>query len=310
VTATDVDDATALEAAAAQQHPDQRSEILMEAAAAWFRAGEIERGVATLTDLVDAGGEDGCYARVQLVEFLFDGGRAAAGYAQLTALARDPALHDGHCTIAAELLASRDDLEGALQWYDRFVARLDPVQIEALRGPDGWMQLASVPLRGRRHVRQQLGLRPDATDEIVPTAPLERSGGLDRVRELLAADAPTPQRVELRMLTFQRAERAEVRRRWPDVYVGTDEEYYPATELDWRARAEHGGPPMLVVPGVAVELVAFAERVGGSPTDLAVRTSYIDTVPVERMVRWPPGRNAPCWCGSGTKYKKCCGGVR
>ncbi len=22
---------------------------------------------------------------------------------------------------------------------------------------------------------------------------------------------------------------------------------------------------------------------------------------------WPPARNEPCWCGSGTKYKKCCG---
>ncbi|TDC03308.1 SEC-C metal-binding domain-containing protein, partial [Actinomadura bangladeshensis] len=22
---------------------------------------------------------------------------------------------------------------------------------------------------------------------------------------------------------------------------------------------------------------------------------------------WPPERNAPCWCGSGRKYKKCCG---
>jgi uncharacterized protein YecA (UPF0149 family) len=24
-------------------------------------------------------------------------------------------------------------------------------------------------------------------------------------------------------------------------------------------------------------------------------------------VTWPPGRNEPCWCGSGKKYKKCCG---
>jgi len=24
---------------------------------------------------------------------------------------------------------------------------------------------------------------------------------------------------------------------------------------------------------------------------------------------WPPERNAPCWCGSGRKYKKCCGTV-
>ena len=22
-----------------------------------------------------------------------------------------------------------------------------------------------------------------------------------------------------------------------------------------------------------------------------------------------PGRNDPCWCGSGRKYKKCCGAV-
>lgn len=32
-----------------------------------------------------------------------------------------------------------------------------------------------------------------------------------------------------------------------------------------------------------------------------------------RVITWPPGRNEPCWCGSGRKYKKCCaapGGVR
>jgi uncharacterized protein YecA (UPF0149 family) len=24
------------------------------------------------------------------------------------------------------------------------------------------------------------------------------------------------------------------------------------------------------------------------------------------MVAWPPNRTAPCWCGSGRKYKQCC----
>jgi uncharacterized protein YecA (UPF0149 family) len=24
------------------------------------------------------------------------------------------------------------------------------------------------------------------------------------------------------------------------------------------------------------------------------------------MVPWPPARTAPCWCGSGRKYKQCC----
>ncbi len=26
-----------------------------------------------------------------------------------------------------------------------------------------------------------------------------------------------------------------------------------------------------------------------------------------RTVAWPPRRNDPCWCGSGRKYKRCCG---
>lgn len=25
-----------------------------------------------------------------------------------------------------------------------------------------------------------------------------------------------------------------------------------------------------------------------------------------RTISWPPGRNEPCWCGSGRTYKKCC----
>jgi uncharacterized protein YecA (UPF0149 family) len=26
-----------------------------------------------------------------------------------------------------------------------------------------------------------------------------------------------------------------------------------------------------------------------------------------RTIAWPPGRNDPCWSGSGRKYKRCCG---
>lgn len=29
-----------------------------------------------------------------------------------------------------------------------------------------------------------------------------------------------------------------------------------------------------------------------------------------RVIAWPPGRNEPCWCGSGRKYKKCCAAPR
>ena len=32
----------------------------------------------------------------------------------------------------------------------------------------------------------------------------------------------------------------------------------------------------------------------------------VDAVEPGPMLAWPPGRNDPCWCGSRTKYKKCC----
>lgn len=297
-------DAAVLEAEA-EAYPEERGEILLTAAAEWLRCGEVERATGLLAGLIDTGGEDGCWARAELAEHLFAEGRVADGYLQLSSLASDPALRDSHCGLVAELLAGRGDLDGALQWYDRFVARLTSEEIEQLRGPRGWLQFASVTLRGRRQVSRELGLPPDAMDEIVPVAPGVGPLNLDDLHEHLDA-ARTPPR-QLRMLTFQRAERAEARRRWPEVYPETDQEYYPAAERRWRELAERGVPTIRVVPVTVTGLVSFAEQTGGSPTDSAVKIRYLDTVADQEATAWPPQRNAPCWCGSAVKYKKCCG---
>lgn len=294
--------------AEALEYPDQRGEILLEAAGQWNRAGEADRAIGLLRQLIDEGGPDAGYARVELAEILLGCDRVAEAREQLSDLARDPALHDGHCQIAAELLAERGDLAEALAWYDRLVARLTPDEIDAVRGPDGWAAFAAIPLRGRRHVREELGLPPDATDEIVPVAPLEAAGSLDALAERLGPrrEAPTN---EIRILTFRRSERAEASRRWPDVFEESDAEYYPAAERRWRELAESGIPAIrLVTPSIA-ELEKFAADTGGSVTDSAIRTRYAELAAPEETVPWPPGRNAPCWCGSGGKYKKCCGRV-
>ena len=37
------------------------------------------------------------------------------------------------------------------------------------------------------------------------------------------------------------------------------------------------------------------------------RTALRDARPGgPQVIGWPPGRNQPCWCRSGRKYKKCC----
>jgi hypothetical protein len=149
-------------------------------------------------------------------------------------------------------------------------------------------------------VRRELGLPPDATDEIAPDPPPDAldklAAGLARRRKRAAVE---------RRLIFQRAERAEAARRWPDVY-DDDPGHYAEVERRCREHVETGARTV-IVPGTVAGLVAFAEAHGGSPRDGEVRTRYCTSVPDDQALPWPPPRNAPCWCGSGVKYKKCCG---
>ena len=255
-----------------------------------------------LEGLVADGGEDGCYARVDLAAQLIDEGEPDEALAQLAELARDPAVHDGHCQWAAELLAEHGQQVEALRWYDRLVARMAPERLDAVCEADGWLAMESIALRGRREVRRELGLPPDATDEIVPDPP---EGGLDALLERLAGlERRTPHGCRASVdLPACRARRSA--RRWPDDY-DDDPGHYAEVERRRRARAEAGGRTV-IVPGTVAELIAFAEAHGGSPLDEEVRKRYCASIADARTLTWPPARNAPCWCGTGVKYKKCCG---
>jgi hypothetical protein len=203
------------------------------------------------------------------------------------------------------LLVERGDLVAASQWYDRALARLTAEDLELLRGPNGWMQMSSATLRGRSDVRRRLGLPMDATDEALPIPPLHQPVDVDDLRTHLADDGAPPR--EVRMLVFQRNQRTEARRSWPDEYDAPDEKYYPAAERRWRELADAGVPRITVVPATVAGLREFAARVGGSPTDSSVKVRYSGMISPSQTIAWPPPRNAPCWCGTGAKYKKCCG---
>ncbi|GAA0926850.1 SEC-C domain-containing protein [Pseudonocardia zijingensis] len=291
--------------AEAREYPDQRGEILLEAAGQWSRAGEPDRAIALPRQVIDEPGENAAFARVDLAELLFGLGRDAEAREQLSALARDPALHEGHCEVAAELLAGRGELTEALAWYDRLVARLGSEEIDAVRSSEGPPVYAAVSLRGRRHVREELGLPPDAMDEIVPVSPLEAAGSPENLAARFGTGQAPPN--EIRILSFRRADRAEATRRWPDMFEESDAEYYPAAERRRRELADSGVPAIRLVTPAIADLEAFATDAGGSVTDTEIRTRYAELAPPEKTVAWPPGRNAPCWCGSGGKYKKCCG---
>jgi tetratricopeptide (TPR) repeat protein len=70
-----------------------------------------------------------------------------------------------------------------------------------------------------------------------------------------------------------------------------------------------GGPPGLTIAPVRVApFTAWCAEEGQQP-DSEARATYAAHLAAHAesgVVSWPPGRNQPCWCGSGRKYKKCC----
>ncbi len=73
----------------------------------------------------------------------------------------------------------------------------------------------------------------------------------------------------------------------------------------------HGMAMKAVAPLRLSEYLGWAAEQGYDPSASATRAGYAaDLLRRGVAVRWPPGRNEPCWCGSGRKYKKCCASPR
>jgi hypothetical protein len=55
-------------------------------------------------------------------------------------------------------------------------------------------------------------------------------------------------------------------------------------------------------------LVEWAASAGHDPDTREARSAFAaELARSGRAIVWPPGRNVPCWCRSGRKYKRCCG---
>lgn len=273
--------------------PGERAELLFEAAAAWKRAGEPDRAIELLTDLVALRGEDGCFALADLADLYLAIGDLDRMNATLATLARDPDLDVSQCELVADMLAAHGDLKAAARWYNRAVARMSAEIIEGLSEPRSRSNSLEKDLVGRRRkVRQQLGLEPDMVDELA-----------DDPR----SDVPGPGPAVVNFLMFRRDELPEAQRRWPSVFDEAPEDYYPRGERVYRDYRDGGLATIRLVPATAAGLAAYAAEVGESAEDGSLRARFAAAADPATTITWPPERNAACWCGSDRKYKKCCG---
>jgi uncharacterized protein YecA (UPF0149 family) len=71
------------------------------------------------------------------------------------------------------------------------------------------------------------------------------------------------------------------------------------------------GPVALRITPVQIDVFQrWCHSTGRDPATASTRAGYAAErarIAAPDLIAWPPARNAPCWCGTGRKYKQCCG---
>ncbi|MFD7156387.1 SEC-C domain-containing protein [Kribbella sp. NPDC059898] len=242
-----------------------------------------------------------CHPAAIRADALFQAGRDEDAMTQLSAL-RARLIEDPDAPmLVGDVLVANGLAEIAEEWLTEALDEVLRRQDELESSPsdpnyDDVAMLAFELLQARHDVRHELGLPHDDHDELADEL-------LENLEESLEDES-------LLMFLPQR-EYEEALRRWPEPVVdhgATWDEHRAATEQELRLRAEHGALRLAVVPGSAAGLAQFATVDGTEQLDSDAVQAYSDSLAESDLteISWPPGRNDPCWCGSTSKYKKCC----
>lgn len=246
--------------------------------------GDFSLAVRAQRRAIELGCEHPELAEDMLAWYLLKAGEREEGEA---AFARLRAERVGDPEIVSTLAKARMDSgdgQGALEAYDE---ALDLAKQAGDHGWIGWLRSE------RRHCRYEQGLPPDEDDRLA-----------DRNRSQF------PEATKYSVAWFPRDQIESALARWPSLADDLDDPdaYCQTIEARLRqVRSETGRQPS-VAPLQVDRLVAFAEEndldAGGgrARSRLAAEIGAND-----EALPWPPGRNERCWCGSGRKYKRCCG---
>ncbi|PRX50192.1 SEC-C motif-containing protein [Prauserella shujinwangii] len=291
---------------AALDEPEDHAQCMLEAAGYWHLAGRDDRAREIFEQYLDTDQAVVPDPRLAYADFLLDVGEEDRARELADEAWRDAALSVADHEFGGEIFeVALGEPETALHWYNRGVA----LAVDPTTPPTAAELARDVALlglfAGRRRVREQLGHVADDWDALAAAA-AEAARTEFAGREL----PPPPQRVAV--LYFPRAELAEYLRRWPGGYPGFTDAADPHTdhrrEVERALRNDVSGVTLAVATGAVARFAEFAERHGLDPTEAATRARYAAHLGNEgAVVPWPPGRNDRCWCGSGRKYKKCCG---
>lgn len=293
-----------------------RAAWLTHAAEQWELSGDPARAKACYEQAAQDGGETYIDPRAEMLGVLFQLGETSRVDELLAELRRDlRAGWEGRYVHAmvGESLEENGRLEEALRWFSAGLTRSEREDPE---------NSDITCLNGRFRVRRELGLPMDRYDHLCEERRREYAAELEEEQRLLdlapgeawpEADARSGESPRLAVLYWPEAELQRMLQRWPDLV-----EDYGADQAEHRSRVEHhlrslahNGGRVVVAPGHLDDLLRYAEGRGDKAGEPGTRAAYAAHLAhAGSVLAWPPGRNERCWCGSGLKYKKCCGALR
>ena len=251
-------------------------------------------------------GPDTAYALAARAESLFQLGRATEALAGLEALRKHRPFSPVAFHRAAEALETTGEQKLALRWFDMALSRCTDQLAAGAGDQPGLGASVSMLIGGRRRLRTTLGLPPDELDTVKST------GGFppdDAFQGRLPPGHARPGSV-VRVLFWPRDQVGPAHERWPTLVQTPEiEPFVRYRELENRQLAEDG-VRIVMVPITVNQLLDYAARTNGDPLHASTRSQLLrERYDQDGGLPWPPQRNEQCWCGSGRKYKRCCGTV-
>ncbi|MFD3688928.1 SEC-C domain-containing protein [Nocardiopsis sp. NPDC058631] len=285
--------------------PDEAGEILLNAAQAWGSTNpSAARDLLETLRSLAPDPDHRQYATHMLAESLRAEGRMDEADGLIAELMRPGVLRRATAVVLADEFAHAGDLDKALYCYNVACRAIlaQPAQIISQLDPYGLL-----PLVGRAVARERLGLAPDEHDR----AALAADGAPSSLESALGmAGGDAPDRPLLVHAAFSRDSLARARDLGLVPAADVGDAHHHGVERALRSQAQdHPGALLATVLTTPEELGALADADGPDAADPASLESWARALPPDsgRLSPWPPERNHPCWCGSGRKYKKCCG---
>lgn len=285
---------------------------LLLAAEITERAEDLDTALGLTDRAIEAyrvhGDPENGYPRARRAGLLFRLGRDDDAMTELIALRPRLATDPDAVSYVTEELEQAGRGELAEEWLTAALnSMLEQRATATTHVPDDSHSRAAAMVyrlaQQRHRLRGDLELPHDELDNLADRLRSAAKGALDRLHEGGSYYDGTA------VLFWPREEFNRLLLRWPvlaNTYGRDWDEHRSRLERSLARLAESGANRLGALAGSADGLADFAGEVD-DPTDEDVREDYTDDL-LEHVepVAWPPGRNEPCWCGSGRKYKKCC----